>query len=327
MKIEDRVYGELIVDDELVIELINSKPFQRLKNVTQSGYVIFLNPKHPYSKFKVTRYEHSIGVYALLRKIGASRLEQIAGLLHDISQPVFSHCIDFLYGKELEQDFHETFREKIILNSEIPEILKKYGIEVEEIFKGNFTLLDNKLPDICADRIDYSLRDSVCFLNLESDKVKQIVNSLIIHDDEIVFSNPKAAKQFGEIFLEIAEFYCNPLQSTLFKLVSEIVKLSLEKNVIEEEDLFSEEQLVYDKIVKAGDEEIKKLLKTISDLRVVEDENDYDYYLKSKLRYVDPKVVIKGRTKRLSELDKEFDQKVKNFIAKKINGFYVKILK
>lgn len=41
MKLEDRLYGSLEIDNPLIIELINSKPVQRLKGITQSGYVIF----------------------------------------------------------------------------------------------------------------------------------------------------------------------------------------------------------------------------------------------------------------------------------------------
>ncbi|MEM7821513.1 MAG: HD domain-containing protein [Candidatus Aenigmatarchaeota archaeon] len=326
-RLEDKLYGGLMIDDPLIIELINSKHVQRLKGITQAGYVIFLNPTHPYAKFKVTRYEHSIGVYALLKKIGASRLEQVAGLLHDISHPVFAHCLDFLYGRELEHDSHERFHQKLMLNSEIPNILKKYGIKPEEILDGNFSLLDNELPDICADRIDYSLRDSICCLNLEKNKARNIIDSLIIHEGEIIFSNFVAAKQFGEIFLEIGEIYCNPLQATFFKLVSEIVRLGLETNVLKEEDLFLEEPIVYNKLVKSNNKEIGNLLKIISNLKVVEDPEYYDFYLKSKVRYTDPKVLFEKETKRVSELDDELKQKIRDFINKKTNGFYVRVLK
>jgi HD superfamily phosphohydrolase len=326
MKIEDKLYGSLEVDDPLIVELINSKPIQRLKGITQAGYVIFLSPTHPYAKFNITRYEHSIGVYALLKKIGASRLEQVAGLLHDISHPVFAHCLDFLYGRELQHDFHESLFSKILLNSEIPEILKEYGIKIEEILNGNFTLLDNKLPDICADRIDYSLRDSVCCLGLERSKAKKIIDSLMVYNNEIVFSNFKAAKEFGEVFLNIGDIYCNPLQATLFKMVSEIVGLGLKEGILKEEDLFLEEPVVYKKLANADHKEIKNLLKIISNLKVAEDPTNYDLYLKSRVRYVDPKVLFGEETKRVSELDEKFKQKIVEFVDKKSKGFYVKIL-
>ena len=41
-------------------------------------------------------FEHSLGVYLLLRRLGADRREQVAGLLHDISHTAFSHAVDFL---------------------------------------------------------------------------------------------------------------------------------------------------------------------------------------------------------------------------------------
>jgi conjugal transfer/entry exclusion protein len=47
--------------------------------------------------------------------------------------------------------------------------------------------------------------------------------------------------------------------------------------------------------------------------------------LKSKVRYVDPKVLFEKEVKRVSEVDKEFKQKIKDFIDRKSKGFYVKI--
>ncbi len=57
----------------------------------------------------VTRYEHSLGVYLLLRRLGAGPREQVAGLLHDVSHTAFSHAVDFVFSSE-EQDHHEALK-------------------------------------------------------------------------------------------------------------------------------------------------------------------------------------------------------------------------
>ena len=46
-------------------------------------------------------------------------------------------------------------------NSEIPAILAKYGYNYEEILldDSKWTLLERSAPELCADRVDYTLRD------------------------------------------------------------------------------------------------------------------------------------------------------------------------
>ena len=37
LEINDRVYGKIVIDEPVLIELINSKPVQRLKGINQAG--------------------------------------------------------------------------------------------------------------------------------------------------------------------------------------------------------------------------------------------------------------------------------------------------
>lgn len=90
MLVNDEIYGEYEVEAVLQ-DLIQSKPVQRLKGIHQGGASYLVNPK-----WNVTRYEHSMGVMLLIRRLGGSIEEQIAGLLHDVSHTAFSHVIDFV---------------------------------------------------------------------------------------------------------------------------------------------------------------------------------------------------------------------------------------
>ncbi|HUB93002.1 MAG TPA: HD domain-containing protein [Verrucomicrobiae bacterium] len=89
MTIDDRVYGSAEVNSNVLLDLINSQPVQRLKGIAQFGI-----PDEFYHKQNYSRYEHSVGVMILLQRLGASEEEQIAGLLHDVSHTAFSHVID-----------------------------------------------------------------------------------------------------------------------------------------------------------------------------------------------------------------------------------------
>ena len=88
MELNHRVYGKIEIIDPVVLDIIGSGFFQRLKNIS---IAVYFEPFYP--KTCHTRWEHSIGCYYLLRKFKAGIKEQIYGLLHDISHTAFSHCI------------------------------------------------------------------------------------------------------------------------------------------------------------------------------------------------------------------------------------------
>ncbi len=102
MIIYDDIYGEFEVE-KVLEELIFSDPVQRLKGIHQGGASYLVN-----QKWNETRLDHSIGVMLLIRKLGGSLEEQIAGLLHDVSHTAFSHVIDFVFENK-EEDYHEKY--------------------------------------------------------------------------------------------------------------------------------------------------------------------------------------------------------------------------
>ena len=60
MIVQDRIYGKQEINDQVIIDLINTKAMQRLKGVNQYATFKWLNPD-----FNTTRYEHCLGVYFL----------------------------------------------------------------------------------------------------------------------------------------------------------------------------------------------------------------------------------------------------------------------
>jgi hypothetical protein len=324
---KDWVYGTVEIEDKVILELINANAVQRLKGINQGGPLVLLNSNHFLSEYKTTRFDHSMGVCILLKKFNASLEEQIAGLLHDISHMVFSHASDFLFNRNIEQDYHEIFHEKIILESDIPSILKRYDIDVKDILDDRkFTLLETKLPDLCADRIDYFLRDMCIYDPLIKKKADLILNSMTVFKNEIVFTNLEMAKLFAEKFIEANKMlYCNPFQSTLFKITSDTLRLALSKGFIKNDDLFSTDDLVLEKLRNSKDKEIMDNLSLISNMEVTQDKNNYDFHLKSKVRCTNPKIIHDGKLVRLSDLDESYKILMNDFISETSKGFFVKI--
>ena len=192
MTICDKLYGKIDIDSNVILELINSKPLQRLKGISQFGI-----PDEFYHLKNFSRYEHSLGVMLLLMRLEASEEEQIAGLLHDVSHTAFSHVIDWVVGDGRTEDYQDEQHSRYVSNSEIPNILKKHHYSARRIVNyHHFGLLERDLPDLCADRIDYSLREfppaiaAIC------------LPALITVDNRIVFKNKKTALTFAEQYLK-----------------------------------------------------------------------------------------------------------------------------
>jgi len=194
-RIYDSVHGTIGLSRK-EIKIINTRAFQRLRNIKQLGLAHLAFPDADYSRFA-----HSIGVCHVtglfleslyknkkrrpgykpltLREVKRFRL---AGLLHDIGHYPFSHTMEHAISKYKGSDMvkengsipqsiefmeHDEVGKKILLgDKEIRRILKEGDhFEPEEIY-SIFTG-DDKSPlaclissDLDADRIDYLLRTS-----------------------------------------------------------------------------------------------------------------------------------------------------------------------
>jgi hypothetical protein len=314
MYIDDRVYGKIEISEPVVLELINGSSLQRLKGVEQAGY---LEPIFPGTKY--SRFEHSIGDYFLLKKYGAPLEEQIAGLIHDVSHSVFSHVIDYILdsGSEKEHSHQDSVFDEYIKQSEIPEILKKYGIDPAYITDdSHFPLKENELPDICADRIDYSLRTACAFGEMENGR--QVLDKLLVKGKKWYFKDFDSAKKYAGLFSKINKrYYASLGNAATFRLTGDCVKYALTKRYITETDLYTTDALVLSKIEKhvMKDKKLGLLFDRMNGkVSYKNDPADYDVEVYCKSRAIDP-LFLDGRVlKRVSEVDKNWI----NFITEEL---------
>lgn len=323
MIISDPIYGKFVIKEPVILELISSSTLLRLKKINQHGasYYLFSWKK------KTSRFDHSLGVMLLLRKFDTSSEEQIAGLLHDVSHTAFSHVIDFVYPSDTH-DFHEKYYRETILRSEIPKILKKHKISLYKVLdEENFPLLESKLPDLCADRIDYFLRH-MYVSGGDLTKVKRHVKNLRVFQNGFVFGKQEAALDFATDYLDQNErFWAHPREIACYQILAEAIKIGLKEKILSKKDLFTTDDEVMEKLQKSRNSKILKLIKLLNpELKIKLNEKNYHYHLKTKLRYVDPKVLIKGSPFCLSKLSPVFKRKLEGHNKKMRAGFYVKIL-
>ncbi|MBU1975037.1 MAG: HD domain-containing protein [Nanoarchaeota archaeon] len=321
MEIKNSIYGDTVIEEPVLVRLINCRPVQRLKGIGQSGAAKFV-----FKGRVVSRYDHSIGVMLLLRRLGASTEEQIAGLLHDIPHTAFSHVIDYVFPNT-NQDFHEQYHEKILLNSEIPKILEEYGFDVDRILDDkNFQLLERDLPELCADRIDYTFQDMTA-LDICSEKVRHFLSHLINHENHIVFDSEKVAVDFALQFIKLdSEIWAHPRGVASYIILADALKIALKEKIITKDDLFLDDEGVL-KILKDSNNPqiLEKLDKLTTELEIELHSEDYHVHNKPKLRYVDPHFMTSQDLKKVSDVSSEFNKALDVHRAEIEKGFYIKI--
>jgi HD superfamily phosphohydrolase len=76
------------------------------------------------------------------------------------------------------QEYHDRFLSKIVLNSGIPDICKKHGLDIHKVLKKeDYYLLDNRTPELSFDRWDYFMRDAQRMGLLSQDMIERIISS------------------------------------------------------------------------------------------------------------------------------------------------------
>ncbi|MCU9816126.1 HD domain-containing protein [Paraclostridium sp. AKS73] len=322
-KIVDYIYGEFELEDVL-IELINCDALQRLKNIHQVGATYLIK-----EELNVNRFEHSIGVMLLIRLLGGSLKEQIAGLLHDISHTAFSHVIDFVFDNS-DEDYHELIFDEVVINSKIPYILNKYGYDFKEILENEeqWTILERKAPRLCADRVDYTLRDMYKYGFTNKNEINEFLKNIQVLDGEIVTNDIESARWFLELYYtEVIDFFMNPINGYSYDKLSKAIKIAIDENELNLKDMLKTDNEVIDILNRSENNKIKSLMKSLNKnvkLRINEDK--YDIFIKGKTRLIDPGVSIGGKVYSLSELDNNVELINKKAKAKMEKGVYIEIL-
>ncbi len=319
MKYTDRVYGTFEINDPIILDLINSPEMQRLKKIDQGGYrALWVRPEADISDEDHSRFAHSVGVYLLLRKYDASLPEQISGLLHDVSHGAFSHCLDYVFssGSETDHTHQDNTFVDFVRHSDIPKILDRHGLDTDFILDdANFPLKETKLPDLCADRIDYSLRTAILFGEISSADVGYFLDNLVTQNNSWVFKNFESAKKYAEMFRKINNIYYSDLSSAImFRVVGDCLKYALEKKYISEADLYTDDAMVVDKIrgFVEEDAQLKILFDRMNNkTQITNNPDKYDATVFCKSRMINPFCLVNGVLKRIGEIDPAWEEIVK----------------
>jgi len=321
IKIKDIIWGDIVIDEPVVIELISAKAIQRLKGIDCGCYApLYNNPRNlDHNLLKYTRFDHSIGVYWLLEQYGDDLEAQVSGLLHDVSHTAFSHGADYFFdeGCQKSHSYQDDNHDSFIKNSAIPKILEKYDLTLDRIIhEANFPLLENELPDICADRIDYSLRSALHSRDYTRDEVTDILNHLKTKDNQWYFDNLDYGQKYANLFKKMNDtYYSDASAAILYTAMKGLMRYAIEKKYITKDDFLEDDEYVLNKI-KAKmpfDNQLKRLYNNINNKQVfrqVEGNTEAEpIYLKSRI--IDPYVLEDGKFIKLSGINNDWAKVVK----------------
>ena len=322
MKLKDSIYGEMQVEP-IFEQLINTKEVQRLKKIHQGGASYLVNPK-----WNVTRYEHSVGTMMLIRLMGGSIEEQIAGLLHDISHTAFSHVVDFALDNK-EEDYHEQIYHKIVEQSNIPHLLRENGYDDKDILfnEKKWTILEQSAPKLCADRVDYTLRDMYHYGFISEQEIKEFLNHLTVINGEMTLTSIKVAEWFVEVYYkEVIDFFMHPLNIYAYHQLSTALKLALELNELQLDDLLKEDETVLNRLKQSKSVEVVELIESLSKpIQLIHSKEDFDIYQKTKLRTINPTIYLDGELFTTSQKSSIAAHMTEQAILNNQNPIYLKI--
>jgi len=334
MTITDGLYGTMHITDPVLLDLIRDSSFQRLHGIHQHGItpVINVNKVNP----SVTRLEHSVGAMLLIRTLVPYDLaQQCAALLHDVSHTVLSHVTDYVFGYVI----HEVEKEDYVKTTNIPQILAKYGYDWKHITSeepGTWTLLEQPAPLLCADRLDYGLRDMLAFHVHPPETVRDIVKQFVVYDGRIMCSDIPLAGKLARGYQKCDELaWANPHHSGLYKFAGNAIRLALAHQVIKKEELWiGTDSEFWQKILDCGIPEIEEHTRYTNDwtkFEIVSSKKNGDLVLelKLKIRTIDPEIVIQDenevQVRRLSEVDPTYAKERQDYINSKKGPIFLAV--
>ncbi len=293
-------------------DYINTSELQRIDKISIScgtDYCGLYNPPYFYSNLT-----HSIGVALIIWNFTKDKKATLAGLFHDIATPVFKHCIDFLNGDYENQESTEEKTFDIINNSiEIKKLLKRDNIKVEEVFDYKiYPIADNASPMLSADRLEYTFSSGLVFKRVwDLDSIKKIYSNLVVSknefgNDEIVFKDLSICEEYIDIIRELWPAWIDDADRTTMQFLADISKSMINLSYITVDDLYTmTESEVMDIIRNCDNELIREAFSNFENIDCVyscddEIEGKYCVYTKSKLRFINPYVLGKGRVYDLS---------------------------
>ena len=304
MNYHDEVYGTVSIMEPVLVDLFESAAVRRLRGVLQHGISSLIGVTSP-----ITRFEHSVGAMLLVRRLGGPVAEQIAALLHDVSHTAFSHVIDYVFNDHDGQSYHDEVKAQYMAGTDLPAILAAHGYDwTDFLHEASFPLLEQPSPRLCADRLDYFLRDSLALKLATPADVRFALEHLIVHEGRIAADDLEAARWLAYTYMAADDAsWANFREVGLYEVTARALRTALRVGAMTQTDFWDTDEPVWARLQAHGDPELQAQLKLVSlQTGFVWDEVAPTFWVSTKLRTIDPDVWVDGTLRPLSSLDPDF---------------------
>lgn len=260
----------------------------------------------PYSRFR-----HSVGVGLIVWHFTHDEAQAAAGLLHDVSTPVFAHVVDFLNGDHMTQTSTENGTAALIAGDRgIRRVLAAHGLTPEQVSDYHrYPIADNDSPRLSADRLEYTLGNAVAYGFIRADQARAFYRDLTVavNEDgapELAFRTREAASAFTSAALRCARVYVADEDRFAMEALAALLRQALDRGVLDRADLMRTEPAVIARL--RADPVCGPLWRRFRSFarlcRSAERPTQGDWFrIGAKLRWIDPLLAGAGRVSRWDE--------------------------
>lgn len=176
--------------------------------------------------------------------------------------------------------------------------------------------------------MDYFIRDCFTTKLIDSNTALKYLNALTIFNNEIVIKNQELAKEMAENFMKMnLTFWGSICLIGTVNVFADALRIALKNKIISEDDFFTTDIELLNKLKSSNNKIILKNIEMVKHISNFQKGTLEDYDLKetTKARFIDPKFLSNGKIIRLSEIGKEFKNRIEDFKKIYEKGFYIKI--
>ncbi len=324
MQMNDSVYGQAEIEEPVLIDVLQSFAMQRLQGVLQHGISGLLEITAP-----ISRYDHSVGAMLLVRRLGGPLAEQIAALLHDVSHTAFSHVIDYVFHNHDGQSYHEEVKEAYVAGSDLPRVLARHGYDWRDfLHESDFPLLEQPAPALCADRLDYCLRDSLDLGMASATQVQAVLDHLIVQQRRIVMDDKAAAAWLADTYMAADDASWSDFREVgLYELTAQAIRRALDTGLISSHDFWTTDVELWARLNAGSDPLLRQLLRLVHPrTRFIWDEANPTFCISTKIRTIDPDVWQEGQLRPLSVLDPAFARRRQDYLTRKSGKWPMRVV-
>ena len=189
-------------------------------------------------------------------------------------------------------------RNRISSSSDVPEVLARHGYDWRDfLHEEEYTLLEQPSPRLCADRLDYFLRDSRDLGLSTLDQIRHALDHLVVHDERIGVDEVDVARWLAYTFIAADKAsWANFREVGLYEVTARSIKAAMQIGAITEDDFWGTDEQLWRKLHAIDDPDVQRQLALVSPATRFEwDEVNPTFRVSTKLRTIDPDVLIDNR--------------------------------